>query len=137
MAFKFPKSVWYDSDWVETDKPCEICESTFNNARNLNHGYSLCRFHSMVKPEVIARIQQARWGKVITPAEFQEMWLNSYERDTLIPYIWITSYWLNRRNSPLRIADRFSTQPAFTMKPCSFTPQSLRSESHNTPVTPL
>ena len=65
---------------------CAVCNSRFNIG--IYGQFNLCQFHSLCQTSVIKLIQSMRSeGTYISKTKWDEIRLNSYDRDSLIPYM--------------------------------------------------
>ena len=94
MAFNFKGQDWWtDRGWIPSRGACAVCDSLWNLAADPNSEpwAPLCEFHSKCQSHVIRLVCARRFGSsiasLITQKEWNKLRLNSFDRDTLVPYM--------------------------------------------------
>ncbi len=97
MAFKFKGTGWQEGKgYTKSVFPCEICESRYDTGQFYNREMAiagekfpvLCEFHSNCTTTAINLVLcSKKSGNLVTKDVWDKLRLNSYDRDTLIPYM--------------------------------------------------
>lgn len=89
--FRIKGKDWYTEKELlaaPEDSHCDVCGSGYSLAINPANRQVVCELHSNCQIGVVERLIRARASGVkIEKSEWDELRLNSYDRDALIPYI--------------------------------------------------
>ena len=90
MAFKFKgKDWWTERGWHSAPGGhCVVCGSSYNLGIHPEVPWTLCEFHSHCTMRAVElALECQRLNREISKNEWDLLSLNSYDRDTLIPYM--------------------------------------------------